>query len=58
MSASDQNSNMPFLRNEISKIFEDLLTMSYFTKMTLIYGRTKIKIKEPEFKIRQTEWDS
>ena len=29
----DQNSNMPFLRNEFSKIFEDIFTMMYFTEM-------------------------
>ena len=41
MSASDQNSNMPFLRNEFSKIFEDLFTMTLFSKMTQIYDQTK-----------------
>ena len=34
MSASDQNSNMPFLRNEFLKIFEDVFMMTLFTKMT------------------------
>ena len=33
---------MPFLRNELSKIFEDRLTMTLFTEMSHIYGRTKI----------------
>ena len=37
MRASDQNSSMPFLRNELLKIFEDLFTMTLFTKMTHIY---------------------
>ena len=37
MSASDQNSNMPFLRNEFSKVFEDLFTMTLFRKMAHIY---------------------
>ena len=32
MSASDQNSNMPFLRNEFSKIFEDLLRWRYLER--------------------------
>ena len=41
MSASDQISNMPFLRNEFSKIFQDLFTMTLFTKMTHIYDQTK-----------------
>ena len=29
LSSLDQNSNMAFLRNEFSKIFEDLLTMTH-----------------------------
>ena len=37
ISASDQNSNMPFSRNEFSKIFEDFFTMIFFTNMTHIY---------------------
>ena len=41
MSASDQNSTMPFLRNEFSKIFEEIFTMTLFTKMTHIYDQTK-----------------
>ena len=41
MSASGQNSNMPFLRNELLKIFEDLFTMKLFTNMTHIYDQTK-----------------
>ena len=49
MSASDQNSNMPFLRilrNEFSKIFEDLFTMTKFTKITDIHDQTKdLKLK-------------
>ena len=36
------NSNMSFLRNEFSKIFEYLLTMTLFTEMTHKY---KIKLK-------------
>ena len=41
MSASDQKSNMPVLRNEFSKIFVDLFTKTLFTKMTHIYDQTK-----------------
>ena len=41
MSASDQNSNMAFLRNEFLKIVEDFLTMR-FTEMTLIHDQTRI----------------
>ena len=41
MGASDQNANIPFLRNEFLKVFEDLFTMTLFTKMTHIYGQTK-----------------
>ena len=41
MSASDQNSKMPFLRNEFSKIFEDLFTVTLFTKMIHFYDQTK-----------------
>ena len=41
MSASDLNFNMPLSRNEFSKIFEDLFTMTLFEKMTDIYDRTK-----------------
>ena len=48
MSASDQNSYMPFLRNEISKIFEDLFTMTLLSKMTHNNDPTKNK-KLPEF---------
>ena len=32
---------MPFLRNEFLKIFEDLFTMTLFTKITHIYDQTK-----------------
>ena len=41
MRASDQNSNMPFLRNEFSKIFEDFFTMALFSEMTHIYDLSK-----------------
>ena len=41
MSVSDQNSNMTFLRNEFSKNFGDLLTMTYFAEMTHIHDQTK-----------------
>ena len=34
---------MPFLRNEFSKNFEDLFTMTLFAKMTHIYDQTKDK---------------
>ena len=44
ISALDPNSNMPFLRNEFSKIFEDLFTMREFTEMTHIHDRPKLKI--------------
>ena len=40
-SASDQNSNMPFLRNEFSKIFEDLFTITLFPMKTHISDQTK-----------------
>ena len=33
----DHNSNMPFLRNEIPKIFKDLFTIRLFKKITIIY---------------------
>ena len=33
MSASDQNYEVSFLRNEFSNIFDDLFTMTFFTKM-------------------------
>ena len=39
--ASDENSNMPLLRKEFSKIFEDLFTITFFKAMTNIYDRTK-----------------
>ena len=41
MNVSDQNSTMPFLRNEFSKIFEDIFTMTFFTKVTNINDHTK-----------------
>lgn len=41
MSALDQNSNLPFLRNENPKVFEDLFKVTLFTSMTHIYGQTK-----------------
>ena len=39
---------MPFLRNEFSKIFEDLFTMKLFTEMTQIYDQANIKKNQPE----------
>ena len=33
MSASDKNYEVSFLRNEFSNIFDDLFTMTFFTKM-------------------------
>ena len=46
MSALDQNYNMPFLRNEFSKIFEELFTITYFPMMKIIYDQTKnLKLK-------------
>ena len=46
MSAPDQNFNMPFLRNEFLKIFEDLFILTLFSKMTDIYDQTKnLKLK-------------
>ena len=43
MSALDQNSNMSFLRNKFSKIFEKLFTIMQFSKMKIIYDQTKNK---------------
>ena len=34
MSALEQNSDMPFLRNEFTKIFDGLFTMTWLTKIT------------------------
>ena len=48
ISALDQNSSMVFLRNEFSKISEELFTITKFTKITYINGQTKnqkLKIK-------------
>ena len=46
MSASDQSSNMPFFRNEFSKIFEDFFTMTLFKMITHIYDLTaNLKLK-------------
>ena len=42
MSALDKNSNMPFLRNEFSKIFQERFTFTKFSKMKIIYDQTKI----------------
>ena len=39
--ALDQNSNKPFLSYKFSKIFEDLITMPLFTKITHIYFEIK-----------------
>ena len=33
ISALDQNSNRPFLKNEFSKIFEDIFKVTLFTEM-------------------------
>ena len=41
ISALDQNSNMPFLRNEFLEIFEDLFTIAWFSKMKIIYDQTQ-----------------
>ena len=41
ISASDQNFDMSFLRNEFSKIFEDLFVMTLFTEMTNIYDQRR-----------------
>ena len=41
MSTSDQYSNIPFLGNEFSKMFEDLFTIRLFTMMNHIYNLTK-----------------
>ena len=41
ISASDQNSNMPFLRNEFPKLFEDLFAKTLFTKINHFYDQTK-----------------
>ena len=46
MSVSDQDSIMPFLRNEFTKIFEDLFTKTLFKKKTQIYDQTwNLKLK-------------
>ena len=37
----NKNSYMPFLRNEFSKVFEDLFTIALFRKMTHIYDQMK-----------------
>ena len=37
---SDQNSNIPFLRNEFSRISEDVFTMTLFTKISHIFDQT------------------
>ena len=58
MSASHQKSIMPFLRNEFLKIFEDLFTMTEFTKMTHIYVRTQNWKSKSDLKISQTKWES
>ena len=50
ISTSDQNSSMPFLRNEFSKIFEDLFTVTLFTEITRMFDRTK------NFKLKQKTW--
>ena len=36
INASDHDSNIPFLRNEFLKIFEDFFTMTLFTEMSYI----------------------
>ena len=47
---ADKNSNMPFLRNEFLKFFEDLFTMTSFTEMTHNYdSNEEIKIKADSF---------
>ena len=38
MYASDRNYNMPFLRNEFSKIFKDLFTMTHFSYIFELVG--------------------
>ena len=48
ISAIDQNSNMPFLRYEFSKIFGELFTITEFTMINYIYNQTmnkKLKLK-------------
>ena len=44
-SASDQNSNMAFLRNEFSEIFENLFTMTLLTDLTHMYEQKKIQLR-------------
>ena len=41
MSALDQNYDMPFSRNEFSKILEEFFTMTSLAKMTHSYDQTK-----------------
>ena len=46
MGASDLNSNIAFLRNEFSNIFEELLTLALFTNFdTYIRSHEELKIK-------------
>ena len=42
MSASDQKLNIPFLRNEFSKVLKDFFTMTQFIKIAHIYEEVKI----------------
>ena len=51
--AYDPNSNMTFLRNEFSKIFVELLTMTKFSKMTHNFDqRRNLKLSlRPEFEV-------
>ena len=59
MSALDKNSNMPFLRNEFSKIFQERFTFTKFSKMKIIYDQTKIlKIKAKDLNLTMvTFWN-
>ena len=41
MSALDKNSNMPFLRNEFSKMFDALFTTTIFKEITHVYDQTE-----------------
>ena len=45
ISAFGQIYNMPFLRNEFSKIVEDLFTMRLFQILNILMIRRKIRIK-------------
>ena len=63
MTTSDPNSNMPFLRNEFSKIFEAFFYDDLIYKDdSYQWSNEELKIGRPNFdptlKISQNKWDS